>query len=70
MNVTTGKWVKINDGVPIKVMEGPLGTVKIKDGHWGYPLAGTHGKREETNILNNDTFMRSQRQFYYNKLGY
>ena len=62
INVSTGKWVKENDGVPFKEMEGPMGTVKIKSRRWAYPLDGEHGKRETYQMIESDAFMRIERK--------
>ena len=72
MNVITGEWIQKNDGVPVKVMEGPMGKVNIKDSHWAYPLNGSHGSVSHKNITSIDdgSFLQNQRRFYYQQLGY
>jgi hypothetical protein len=69
VNILSGKYTKINDGIPTKVIDGPLGSVTIEHQQWAFPIEGESTYTiENGNYLKDDFQIRLERNDYYHRI--
>ena len=69
VDILSGRYAKINDGIPTKVIYGPLGEVTIEHQQWAFPVDGEPPYTTENgNFLDDDYQIRLERNDYYHRI--